>query len=614
MTPSRAELWPRLRDYGAFVLKRTGARAYGAIGLLLIGSLLEGASILMLAPILQLSASGGRTVELHPPAMIASLTGPVLQLSLLTALGMLVALIAAQALSSRLKSIFMGEMLYDFINTVRVELFESIGKAQWRHIVRQRGADLNHALTGDIERVQAATYNIFLFVQAVLVLGVYLALAWSVSAPMTMFAVAVGASSLALLQPVRRHASRYGHKLTELRQRQYRTVSDFLGGMKIARSLGAEGRYFDELRGVLSEMRADYLRFVRINLNGGLVFQLTAAAGVAAFVYMAIARFGLATGQIIVLVLLFMRVAPRFQALQGHVQELLANLPAFEAIQKIQAQCDRLAEPSVAASDGRAAPRLEREIRLQGVGFAYEAQSVLKDVSLTIRAGAVTALIGPSGSGKSTVADLVLGLLEPDQGLVTVDGEPLTGAARLSWRASVAYVPQEVFLLHDTIATNLRLAAPTASDEDLWRALSAAQARSFVERLPEGLETILGDRGQTVSGGERQRLALARALLREPQLLILDEATSALDWENQAAIASALQGLAGKLTILTIAHRPSMIAFADWVVAMEQGQVVENAAYTHLAHLPDSRLSRLLAGEGSAQEGGPASLARAKPG
>jgi ATP-binding cassette subfamily C protein len=151
--------------------------------------------------------------------------------------------------------------------------------------------------------------------------------------------------------------------------------------------------------------------------------------------------------------------------------------------------------------------------------------------------------------------------------------------------------------LHDTIAANLRLASPAASDKQIWEALRLANADGFVERLPEALGTVVGDRGLRLSGGERQRLSLARALMRRPQLLILDEATSALDWEHQSMIARSIEGLRGSMTIITIAHRLSMIAFADRVVALEGGAVVEAGDYATLIGATGSRLSQMAAGE-----------------
>ena len=219
---------------------------------------------------------------------------------------------------------------------------------------------------------------------------------------------------------------------------------------------------------------------------------------------------------------------------------------------------------------------------------------MVSDITFGLPAGKVTALIGPSGSGKSTIADMLLGLLEPTAGRILADGIEINAANRRRWRDQVAYVPQDVFLLHETIAANLRLAAPQASNDDLWKALRSAHAAEFIERLEHQLDTVVGDRGVRLSGGERQRIALARALLRKPSLLILDEATSALDWQNQSLIAKSIDGLRGSMTILTIAHRPSMIAFADWVVAMESGRIVEVGQYQRLKEKTGSRLSQML--------------------
>ena len=163
-------------------------------------------------------------------------------------------------------------------------------------------------------------------------------------------------------------------------------------------------------------------------------------------------------------------------------------------------------------------------------------------------------------------------------------------------RSTVASVPQESQLLHTTLASNLRLGNAHATDVEIWDALERANIAELVRALPDGLETVAGDRGTRFSGGERQRFALARALLRKPQLLILDEATSALDWENQRMIVAAITALRGELTILTIAHRPSLVSFADHVVALENGRIVEQGSYEDLAARDESKIARMISG------------------
>ena len=280
------------------------------------------------------------------------------------------------------------------------------------------------------------------------------------------------------------------------------------------------------------------------------------------------------------------------------------NLEGFDEVRRLTQACRREAEPKPGR---RSAFPLHEMITFRDVAFRYgpDQPAILSRLSLAIPARRITALIGPSGGGKSTIGDLLLGLLEPDAGEISVDGVPLGRDDLRAWRRSVAYVPQDVFLMHDTIRENLRIAVPTADEAAMWRALDLAQAGEFVRRLDFRLDTVVGPRGARLSGGERQRVALARALLMEPQLLILDEATSALDWENQNLIATAIEGLRGRMTIITVAHRPSMISFADWVLAIDGGRLVEAGGFRELRNKPGSAVARMMEGE-NGQSTGPA--------
>jgi ATP-binding cassette subfamily C protein len=183
----------------------------------------------------------------------------------------------------------------------------------------------------------------------------------------------------------------------------------------------------------------------------------------------------------------------------------------------------------------------------------------------------MTTLVGPSGSGKTTIVDLVIGLLRPDDGLITVDGVPFTDIDLTAWRRMVGYVPQETILLHDSILHNVTLGDPAISADRVEEALKNAGARGFVDDLPEGVHTVVGERGGRLSGGQRQRIAIARALINDPKLLILDEATSALDSESEAAIIDTLRALRDRLTILAITHNSRLSDAADIVHRLEPG-------------------------------------------
>ena len=216
---------------------------------------------------------------------------------------------------------------------------------------------------------------------------------------------------------------------------------------------------------------------------------------------------------------------------------------------------------SRAAAEARAgddAPpmSLGREIEVRNVSFAYASAAgrpVLAGIDLAIPANRMVAIAGPSGVGKSTLADLLLGLIEPSCGEIRVDGTPLGGTRLRRWRRSVACVPQEPCLFHDTVRANLSWARPRATEARMWRALRLAAVENTVAALPRGLDTVVGDRGARLSGGERQRIALAWALLAEPALLVLDEATSQLDPASEGQVLAALRRLREHMTIVVVA-------------------------------------------------------------
>lgn len=224
------------------------------------------------------------------------------------------------------------------------------------------------------------------------------------------------------------------------------------------------------------------------------------------------------------------------------------------------------------------------EIALEHVTYRYpgSAADALTDVSMAVPAGGSLALVGTTGSGKTTVASLVSRLMDPTGGRVTLDGVDLRDLDPTELTSLVGVVTQETYLVHDTIRANLLLGRPDATDDELWEALRTAQAEDLVRALPDGLGTVVGDRGQRFSGGEKQRLAVARTVLRDPAVLILDEATSALDNVTERHLQAALDALAEGRTVLTIAHRLSTIEDADQVVVLEHGRVVEAGGFDEL--------------------------------
>jgi ATP-binding cassette subfamily B protein len=226
------------------------------------------------------------------------------------------------------------------------------------------------------------------------------------------------------------------------------------------------------------------------------------------------------------------------------------------------------------------------EVRFEGVSFRYggeeEAPWTLHDVDLVVPAGTRTAIVGETGAGKTTLGYLVARLYEPQRGRVTIDGVDVRDASLESLAATVGVVSQETYLFHASVRENLRFARPDATDEEIDEAVRTARISNLIEALPEGYDTVVGERGYRFSGGEKQRMAIARTILRNPPVLVLDEATSSLDTQTEAALQAELERLAQGRTTITIAHRLSTVRDADQIVVLDRGQIAERGTHEEL--------------------------------
>jgi ATP-binding cassette subfamily B protein len=226
--------------------------------------------------------------------------------------------------------------------------------------------------------------------------------------------------------------------------------------------------------------------------------------------------------------------------------------------------------------------RVRGEVAFEGVGFAYGDEPVLRDVDLEVPAGTTTAVVGETGSGKTTLAYLVARLYDPQQGRITIDGVDVRDLDFASLARTVGLVSQETYLFHASVRENLRFARPEATDEELQAAARAARIHDLIASLPDGYDTVVGERGYRFSGGEKQRIAIARTVLRNPPILVLDEATSALDTRTERAVQAALDELAQGRTTIAIAHRLTTVRDADQIVVVDDGRIAERGTHDEL--------------------------------
>jgi ABC-type multidrug transport system fused ATPase/permease subunit len=242
---------------------------------------------------------------------------------------------------------------------------------------------------------------------------------------------------------------------------------------------------------------------------------------------------------------------------------------------------DQPEEPGL--REGEIVPKIEGDIRYDNVSFAYtKGLPALSNVSFHARPGETIALVGATGAGKSTLVNLLARFYEFTSGSITIDGKPIRDFGVHALRELIGMVSQESFLFNGTIRENLLLGKPGASDEELLKATEAANARDFIERLPNGLGSVVGERGVKLSVGEKQRLSIARALLKDPPILILDEATASVDTATERLIQQALENLMFHRTCIVIAHRLSTIVKADQILVLEHGRIIERGTHAEL--------------------------------
>ena len=375
-------------------------------------------------------------------------------------------------------------------------------------------------------------------------------------------------------------------------QRQWTSLSrmsahflDVLQGLAALKLFGRSREQFRIIAQISDQFRGATMGVLRVTFLSALVLEMVATistAVVAVQIGLRLLYGGLSFQQGFFVLLL----APEFYLpLRLLGARFHAGMQGVAAAQRI---FEVLETPAISQSNqppSRSAPSPPRlDIRFAGVHYAYDGgqRPALNGLSFDLQQGESLALVGPSGAGKSTVAYLLLRFIEPDQGIIRVGGQPLQALPPAAWREQVAWVPQNPHLFHGTVAENIRLARPGASLEQVERAARQASASEFIEALPKGYHTVIGERGARLSGGEAQRIALARAFLKDAPLLILDEATANLDPEIETLVQEAMARLLPGRTALIIAHRLSTVYRANRIAVLDRGRLVEEGSHAEL--------------------------------
>jgi ATP-binding cassette subfamily C protein len=579
---------------------RTYVKALAGVGrwrlrwtfaLMVVASMTEGFGLALMLPTLQIAgvSLGPQSEAGRFAAMVRAGFGAAgLRPTLALMLALFVAIVCVRALLTRAQTVAITALYESFAQSLRQRLFEAVSRADWMFICRSRSSDFVHALTNEVERAAIAAHQGLYALSGAAIAILYIGASFVLFPAATALMLAMCAVLAFLLRARTRAVHRAGEDFSGISNAVYAAAIEHFQSIKTAKMYGAQTRTCELFAELTREMAAASVRISREQSSADAWFESGSAVMMGATLMVAIKWLGVSPAEVLILLILFARVVPRVRTLQSTWRGFVGYLPSFGTVVRIEEQCRAAAEPAGAMVKPI---ELRSAIRFDNVAFAYPAgqEQAVRGIDLTIPAGRTVAIVGPSGAGKSTIADLLMGLMAPASGRIMIDGTVLDAEWALSWREQVGFVAQDTFLFHDTVRANLLWARPGASEAELRGALRMAAADEFVARLPQGLDTVVGDRGATLSQGERQRLALARAILRSPRLLVLDEATNSLDSENEARVLGALERMRGGVTTVLIAHRLSTIRWADLIYVIEDGRIVESGDWTTLAAKLDGR-------------------------
>lgn len=541
--------------------------------LLALAGFVEGVGVVSLLPLLELVTGGSSQDASSLSQAVGGTLGTVgLQPTLGVLLSLIVVAMTAKAVFLWLAMRQVGYTVAQVTTDLRMSLLRAIMEARWSYYASQSTGRFANAISSEAHRAASAYREGCVVIAGIVQILVYLTVAALVSWQMALAAVVIGAGFLFLLRGFVQMARQAGREQTELMRSLVSRLTDALRGIKPIRAMGRERHLRPLLERETEGLNQALRRQVRAAETLRLFQEPTLTLLLALGLFGALAVANQPFPAVLVFAFIFYRVMGHAQNLQNRYQTLTIGESAFWSLMEQVELAEQEKEEALGRSEP---PELTDAIRLEDVHFGYDDTPVLQGADLTVPAGSFVALYGPSGVGKTTVADLIIGLHRPQSGRVLVDGIPLEELDLIAWRRGIGYVPQEVFLFHDTIFKNVTLGDDSLTRDDVEAALRAADAWEFVEQRNEGMDAVIGEAGTKLSGGQRQRVSIARALVHRPQLLILDEATASLDPATEREILETMKRLADQVTVLAISHQPALREAADVVYSLENGRVFE---------------------------------------
>jgi len=486
------------------------------------------------------------------------------------------------------------------IRNLRHDLYHRIIQLQLGFFGGERKGDLMSRFTSDVQEVETSVVNTMTaIIKEPLTIIAYFIVLFHISVPLTLFTLILLPISGGLIAGIAKRLRRQAEMSQSTLGTMLSVIDETLGGIRVIKAFNAQ----DYIKGKFEEQNDQYARTSRaIDNIRDLASPFSEFAGVS--VVAGLLYFGgvlilggesdLVGETFIGYVVLFSQVLTPAKALSSSFGNIQRGLVAGERVLQI---IDT--QPAIRdLPQAKVLPAFEQQIELRDVSFGYGDELVLQNIDLTIKKGKTVALVGPSGGGKSTLADLLPRFYDPTGGQLLIDGHDVRACTLHSVRDQMGVVTQESILFNDTIFNNIRFNTQ-ATEAEVIEAAKIANAHEFIAATPDGYQTLIGDRGSRLSGGQRQRLSIARAILRNPPILILDEATSALDTESEKLVQEALTRLMQHRTSLVIAHRLSTVQHADEIIVLQHGRIVERGTHEELLRQTGGLYQRLSQLQGS---------------
>lgn len=544
-----------------------------------LSAILDGIGINMLVPFISFLTGGGGPLDAITRGVQAAFAFFGIPFGFQNVLIFMAALFLARAATLIAFSYVRARIVAQFLERESSILFRGTLHAKWPFLLRQEGGYLQNTLFWDVKRAGTLLDVVAQAVQSWSGCLVYLVIAFMISPLVTTVTIVAGAAFIFLFRPLIRKTRFLAEATGEAEKRFSQHLMEHVAGIKNVKAAAKEDAVYRIGEKYVRWLGDAFARSALVHSLGTVLiqpFSFIFMLGVFALAYTS-GDFNLAG--FAATIYLIQKIFTYLQSGQASLHSIQELAPFSENITRFKAELAHEQEVATAHEPFVFTQR----ISFDSVSFAYpERAPVLSNISFDIPKGAVVALIGPSGGGKTTIADLLLRLVEPSGGRIMLDDTPLELIGLQAWREQIGYVTQDTFMKNASIAENIRFYRPELNLEDIYAAARKAHIDEVIQGLPDGYDTLIGDRGMMVSGGQRQRLALARALAGQPALLVLDEATSALDADSQREIQKAIDALRGTLTVFVIAHRLSTIEGADRIIVLEQGRIVESGSPAEL--------------------------------